>query len=250
MLLIIALMNLIVGALVGISGIAGFLLPIVFTGYLGMDLSLALALSFLSFLTSGIIGSYRYYKLGQMDLKFGLLIGAGSLLGGILGVQLNFIIPLTTAKFFLYLVVLASGLSILLKKEKEDHGKANKGLILNNRIFVLFLGFTTGAVCALSGAGGPVLVMPLLVTFGLPVRTAVGVSLFDSIFIALPACVGYLSASPKENLAVMCLISVICQAAGVFFGCSMAGKISVNILKKTVALFSIGISLYMIYGLL
>ena len=71
MLLVIAVMNLIVGTLVGVSGIAGFLLPIVFTGYLGMDLSLSLALSFISFLTSGIIGSYRYQRQGQMDLKFG-----------------------------------------------------------------------------------------------------------------------------------------------------------------------------------
>ena len=39
MLPVIAVMNLIVGTLVGVSGIAGFLLPIVFTGYLGMDLS-------------------------------------------------------------------------------------------------------------------------------------------------------------------------------------------------------------------
>ena len=46
MLPVIAVMNLIVGTLVGVSGIAGFLLPIVFTGYLGMDLSLSLALSF------------------------------------------------------------------------------------------------------------------------------------------------------------------------------------------------------------
>ena len=50
MLPVIAVMNLIVGTLVGVSGIAGFLLPIVFTGYLGMDLSLSLALSFISFL--------------------------------------------------------------------------------------------------------------------------------------------------------------------------------------------------------
>ena len=42
MLPVIAVMNLIVGTLVGVSGIAGFLLPIVFTGYLGMDLSLSL----------------------------------------------------------------------------------------------------------------------------------------------------------------------------------------------------------------
>ena len=112
MLPVIAVMNLIVGTLVGVSGIAGFLLPIVFTGYLGMDLSLSLALSFISFLTSGIIGSYRYQRQGQMDLKFGVLVGIGSIAGAVLGVKLNFMIPLTTAKMFLYLVVLASGLSL------------------------------------------------------------------------------------------------------------------------------------------
>ena len=94
MLPVIAVMNLIVGTLVGVSGIAGFLLPIVFTGYLGMDLSLSLALSFISFLTSGIIGSYRYQTQGQMDLKFGVLVGIGSIAGAVLGVKLNFMIPL------------------------------------------------------------------------------------------------------------------------------------------------------------
>lgn len=259
MLPIIAAMNLIVGALVGISGIAGFLLPIVFTGYLGMDLSLSLALSFISFLTSGIIGSYRYHKQGQMDIKFGILVGLGSIAGAVLGVKLNFMIPLTTAKLFLYLVVLASGLSILLKKDKkEGDTKASvnpskeqgyEGL-LGNKIFVLLFGFITGAICSLSGAGGPILVMPILVTLGMPVRIAVGVSLFDSIFIAIPACVGYLANCPKEGLLLLCLLSIICQAIGVFFGAGQAGRINVKVLKKTVAVFSIAIAAYMIFGLI
>lgn len=260
MLPVIAVMNLIVGTLVGVSGIAGFLLPIVFTGYLGMDLSLSLALSFISFLTSGIIGSYRYQKQGQMDIKFGVLVGAGSIAGAVLGVKLNFMIPLTTAKMFLYLVVLASGLSILLKKEKPENKSETPqeaqpaspvytGL-LANKPFVLLFGFITGAICSLSGAGGPILVMPILVTLGMPVRTAVGVSLFDSIFIALPACVGYLSNCPREGLLVLCLVSFICQAIGVFFGAGQAGRINVKILKKGVAVFSIAIAVYMIFGLI
>lgn len=269
MLPVIAVMNLIVGTLVGVSGIAGFLLPIVFTGYLGLDLSLSLALSFISFLTSGIIGSYRYQKQGQMDLKFGVLVGIGSIAGAVLGVKLNFMIPLTTAKLFLYLVVLASGISILLKKDKEPASGDNRssagqtgslksseaggdayGKLLSNKLFVLLFGFITGAICSLSGAGGPILVMPILVTLGMPVRIAVGVSLFDSIFIAIPACIGYLSNCPKEGLLVLCLVSIACQAAGVFFGAGQAGRINVRILKKAVAVFSIAIAVYMIIGLI
>lgn len=255
MLLVIAVMNLIVGTLVGVSGIAGFLLPIVFTGYLGMDLSLSLALSFISFLTSGIIGSYRYQRQGQMDLRLGMLVGIGSIAGAVLGVKLNFMIPLTTAKMFLYLVVLASGLSILIKKEAGISAAVSPAFpaytgLLANKPFVLLFGFVTGAICSLSGAGGPILVMPILVTLGMPVRTAVGVSLFDSIFIALPACIGYLSNCPREGLLILCLVSFVCQAIGVFFGAGQAGRINVRLLKKGVAVFSIAIAVYMIIGLI
>ena len=45
----------------------------------------------------------------------------------------------------------------------------------------------------MSGAGGPVLVMPLLVVMGISVRTAVGVALFNSVFIGIPAVTGYLA---------------------------------------------------------
>ena len=197
-----------------------------------------------------------------MDLKFGVLVGIGSIAGAVLGVRLNFMIPLTTAKMFLYLVVLASGLSILVKKDKPEaasSGDSSATLpsgspvytgLLANKPFVLLFGFITGAICALSGAGGPILVMPILVTLGMPVRTAVGVSLFDSIFIALPACVGYLSNCPKEGLLVLCLISFVCQAIGVFFGAGQAGRINVRVLKKGVAVFSIAIAVYMIIGLI
>lgn len=263
MLPVIAVMNLIVGTLVGVSGIAGFLLPIVFTGYLGMDLSLSLALSFISFLTSGIIGSYRYHRQGQMDLRFGVLVGIGSIAGAVLGVKLNFMIPLTTAKLFLYIVVLASGLSILVKKDKpsQENASTSAGVsgtkssavytgLLASKPFVLLFGFITGAICSLSGAGGPILVMPILVTLGMPVRIAVGVSLFDSIFIAIPACVGYLANCPKEGLLLLCLISFVCQAVGVFFGAGQAGRINVKLLKKGVAVFSIAIAVYMIIGLI
>ena len=86
---IIALANIIVGTLVGISGIAGFLLPIIFVGYLKLNLSTALSLSFVSFLTSGIIGSYRYNKSGNLNLNFGIIVSIGSFIGAILGVKLN-----------------------------------------------------------------------------------------------------------------------------------------------------------------
>ena len=68
-LIIIGAANMAVGGCIGICGIAGFLLPMLYTGGLGFDVTYALALSFLAFLVSGVIGSRNYYKAGNLDIK-------------------------------------------------------------------------------------------------------------------------------------------------------------------------------------
>ena len=74
-------------------------------------------------------------------------------------------------------------------------------------------GLVTGTLCALSGAGGPILVMPLLVVFGVPVKTAVGVALFNSIFIAVPSCIGYSLQCDPAEMAVLLAVSMISHAS-------------------------------------
>lgn len=191
--IIVTAANLIVGVLVGLCGVAGFLLPLVYTGPLGMEITEGLALSFGAFILSGILGSVNYRKAGNLDIPFGIRLSAGSLAGAILGVKLNLIIPENAVKTLLYLVVLLSGISILLRKDKpgqDARSPSKEDQISRNLPAALALGFFTGAICSMSGAGGPVLVMPILVVLGVEVRTAVGVALFNSIFIGIPACIG------------------------------------------------------------
>lgn len=53
--MIIGVANLIVGGLIGLTGVAGFLLPMLYAGYLGMNIFESLVLSFFAFLISGLI---------------------------------------------------------------------------------------------------------------------------------------------------------------------------------------------------
>ncbi len=80
---------------------------------------------------------------------------------------LNMLIPESGVKTLLYTVVFLSGISILLRKKiKRQLPVMNRQRTVHlqgNLPAVLGLGTVTGAICALSGAGGPVLVMPLLV---------------------------------------------------------------------------------------
>ena len=254
-LIIIGAANMAVGGCIGICGIAGFLLPMLYSGALGFDVTYALALSFLAFLVSGIIGSFNYYKAGNLDIKMSIKLGVGSLIGAVGGVFLQSMIEKSTAKTILYLVVLFSGASILIRmwNEKKRAGRqpetpdsSDAKTIADNVIFLLFLGITTGAICSLSGAGGPVLVMPLLVACGISARIAVGVALFDSVFIAVPSCIGYLSRITWMEILGLLALIVVTHGIGVWIGSRFAGKIPVQGLKIFVAVFSVCIAIYML----
>lgn len=273
--IIVTAANLVVGALVGLCGVAGFLLPLVYTGPLGMEVTEGLALSFAAFILSGALGSANYRKAGSLDVAFGIRLSIGSLAGAILGVGLNLIIPEAAVKTLLYLVVLLSGISILLRKEKtkatknlpregqaiqegqaakesqavqEGQAASKSSGISSNLPATLGLGFATGAICSMSGAGGPVLVMPLLVVFGIEVRTAVGVALFNSIFIGIPACIGYLSQCPGMKLLPVMAAALISHGIGVTFGSRNAVRINQVLLKKGIGVFSILIALWKLFG--
>lgn len=260
-LFLILFLNLLIGACIGLTGIAGFLLPMFYTGFLGMSSTLALAYSFSAFLISGILGSVNYKKSGNLNLRAGIILSAGSFVGAILGVRLNLLIPEAIIKIILYLVVLLSGLSILWKSLKKRppaaHSEANR--IKHSDRFqaasYLLLGFVTGAVCAASGAGGPILVMPLLTVIGFPVHTAVGVSLFNSIFIALPSAVGYLYAAfgnnaPSEGSLFLLLPILLAHGVGVLWGSKHAVRVNQELLKKIVAIISITVACLKLTGVL
>lgn len=263
--LMVAAANLVVGALVGLCGVAGFLLPMFYTASLGMRVSEGLALSFAAFIVSGVLGSFNYKKAGNLNVSFGLKLSIGSLLGAVVGVRLNLIIPEDQVKTILYLVVLLSGISILLRKEKQTGEQekirktggagtdvvqeGSRSFIEKNLFLTLTLGFLTGAVCSMSGAGGPVLVMPLLVVFGVPVRIAVGVALFNSIFIGVPAVIGYLGQCDIKGILPVLLVALAAHAIGVFYGSKNASMINQGVLKKGIAIFSIAIAVCRLGGI-
>ena len=240
--------NLVIGTLIGISGIAGFLLPLIYVGILNIPLSNSLALSFMTFLVGGIFGAYSHWKLGNIDMEFAKLMSIGSIFGAIVGVRVNTLIPADIAKIILYIVVLLSGISILFRKGNDNKcGEGpRKSELLNNNLFIIMIGFLTAAICSLTGAGGPILVVPLLTFLGINIKNAVGIGIFNSIIIALPAFLGYLFKSNLKGMGVLIISSLLAHIIGVLFGARISNKIDLYILRKIVSTISISAALYML----
>lgn len=245
--LIVIAANLVVGAFVGMAGVSGFLLPIVYTGVLSMGVTEGMTLSFAAFILAGALGAFNYSRAGNLNIPFGIRLSLGSLVGAVAGVKLNLIIPEATVRAILSVVVFLSGCSILLSKgNKEENGKSAY-VISEHLTATLALGFVTGAVCAMAGAGGPILVTPLLVLLGTDIRIAVGVALFNSVFIGIPACVGYMMQSNLKALLPVMAVSLIIHGVGVIVGSRNAVRINKVLLKKGIAVFSVLIALWMLF---
>lgn len=249
---IVFIANLIIGVLVGLSGVSGFLLPIIYVGLLGLPVYDSLALSFLAFLVAGVIGAYSYWKLKYMDFKLALYLSIGSLPGAFLGVQINVLISETLAKLLLYLFVLFAGLSIILKKNKAasaNEADDSKSLILRQPVWIILLGILTAAICALTGAGGPILVVPLLASLGVNIRTAVGVGLLNSVIIAIPSIFGYFTYASIDKMHLFIIFSLIGTTIGILAGSRLTNKVPVDQLKIFIAVITIISSVYMLGSL-
>lgn len=249
MLVIIGLANLLIGIFIGVSGIAGFLLPIMYTAVLGFMITDSMTMSFGAFLVSGVIGSYYYYKSGDIDMSIAYKMGIGSILGALLGVFINNLVPVSLAKMALYIMVLLSGLSLYLKKRNNTEEDAISPLMSNN-IFLVVMGFLIALISSFTGAGGPILTVPLLTTLGINVRKSVGISLFNSIFIAFAAFMGYQRLATLPDIKTLVLICMVFHGFGVMFGAKISEKINPNILKGFVSAISVVFSCFMLYKMM
>lgn len=225
-----------VGMCIGWCGVAGFLLPLLFISYCGYSSDSSLFLSFSCFFISGLIGAYNYHRRGNLPVKTAAPLMAGSLAGAFLGAVLGRIYVTSYITVVLYIVVLFSGLMIFVQ-DVLTRG-THKDREIKTPVLVI-LGFLTAIICALSGAGGPVIVMPLLVVLGLPIRMAVGTALLDSVSIAIPSILVYGMQADIGIIGIAIPVALLAHGAGIYLGSKTASRIPQRPLKLGVAAFSV-----------
>ena len=243
-LVIVAIANALVGACIGLTGIAGFLLPMFYAGFLGLSPVEGLALSFAAFLVSGILGCPAYRRTGDLPIRPCGALALGSFLGALVGTRVGLLLPSQVLTVILYLVVLGSGTSVLVRMRTDARrdGTPSAGeMPAAGKLFGI--GLVTAVVCAASGAGGPVLVVPILMLLGISPRRAVGMALLDSVAIAIPATIGYfVGGSVGAAVWGLLPVALVAHGVGVVAGSMNAHRINANLLKAIVAIGSVAVA--------
>jgi uncharacterized membrane protein YfcA len=231
--LILLVSALIVGVLIGCVGIGGVLLPPILTYVGGFDLHLAMATSIWSFLFTGVVGTVEYARRDSVDWRMVLWLGAGIVPAAVLGALSNAALSTEVLTVLLATLIAATGVNVFAKAPSAERAAHYFGTLV-----LLQIGAVVGFGSALTGTGGPVLLVPILILMRAPTLTAIGVSQVVQILVAIFSTVGYVLFGQVDFFLGTTLGLV--AAAGVVIGTRVAHAVPILTLRRIVAVSLIG----------
>ena len=237
------IVGLITGTMIGAFGVGGVLLaPFLFYG-LGIDLHIATAMSSWSFLFTGIVGTITYWRRGSISWDVVWWLTIGIIPGAILGARANVALSSDYLILVLAALILAAGLYTLFSRFKGGRAESTVG----RRLLVL-LGLLTGFGSALTGTGGPVLLVPMLMFMNVQALAAIAASQVAQVPIAVAAAIGF-GLFGETDLVLGTMLGVI-QSVGVVIGARIAHAVEPEQLRRIVAIALVVVAIIMIGRLL
>ena len=218
----------IIGVLIGATGIGGVLLVPFLVHGLGYPVQSAVAVALWSYLWSGLLAIALYWRRGSIAARPALWLCAASVPGAFLGACALGVVPGKVVEALIGGVLLLGGVQTL-RPPREHNDRTPPGSAL-----LVGLGLLTGFASALLGAGGAFLLVPLLVALGEPVLLAVGLGQAIQVPISAVATVANLRAGRIALLYGTILAAAL--AVGIALGTPLAHGVSQRTLRLLVAL--------------
>lgn len=181
-----------IGVLVGMVGIGGLLLPALLAQVTG-DAHTAAATSSWAFLFTGVVAAVILVHGGTLPRRLALLLAAGAAPGAVLGALVNGAVPDAFLVGLLAAITLASGVSNLLPSRRTTGARTDLPAAL-----AVAVGAGVGFGSAITGTGGPVLLVPVLLALDLAVLETIALGLFVQLPIVSFATAGYLAAGEVD----------------------------------------------------
>ncbi len=270
-----------VGALVGfLSGLlgvgGGFLLTPLLIMF-GIDPLVAVATGTNAIVGASTSGTLAHLRAKNVDVKLGMIMLAGGVLGGGAGTVLLRILRqegnADVVIVFSYVVLLAlmgglmfvEGLTSQVRGDYDAQRKSGAYRMLARLPFRMrfpvsdietsafapfVLGIAVGVLAAVMGVGGGFFLIPAMTYFlAVPMRIVVGTSLFQMLFTS--ASVTILQAALNHSVDVVLAVGLLIGATlGAQVGASLAGRLRGDQLKIVLSLLVLALSIKMFNDLL
>jgi uncharacterized membrane protein YfcA len=219
---------LVVGLLIGCVGIGGVLMTpaLVYAG--GLSFHLAASTSMWAFLFAGAAGTSIYSRHGSIDWRMAAWLGAGVVPAAFAGAWANVALPEGVLMALLAALMVVTGVDALLRGSVVEPWARRFGAPT-----LLAIGALVGFGSVLTGTGGAVLLVPILLLLGAPALASVGAAQAVALPVVVFSTAGYVLYGSVDF--VLGTAAGLVAAVGVVFGARIAHAVPAAVLRRVVA---------------
>jgi hypothetical protein len=228
-----------IGVLIGWVGIGGVLIVPILTYIFSIEIHIAIAAAMFSYIFSGAVGTLIYAKKGSIKWPQAIWLIIGAAPAAFVGAKITLSIPGQYLEILIALFVVSAGVNAL-----RGHTSAELGSNITNAYALILIGILTGIGSALTGTGGPLFVVPIMVTLKVAAHTAIGFSQAIQLPIAsLATFSNFLYGS--VDLIVGCVIAGG-VTIGSMYGAKLAHLLSSSIMYRILSIVLVIVGVIMI----
>ena len=253
-LILLPLFGFIIGLLVSMfgGGGGGLFVPVLILIF-GVTPQVAVATSLASVLPTSAVGAFSHFRQGNVDIRTGLILGIGGIIGTLIGAYIANIIPPNLLQkilgIFTLIMIIPMLRSLVQRRQKlkEKNRDKEKTVTLTGpkRIIASFFGVASGLMAGVFGISGTPPVIAGLYSLGLPAVMVVGTSVFVLIFNSVAGIGGFYLLG-RLDLTLIILLGGG-AAVGAFIGPLLLKKINPKTFEKIYG--PLLVSIMLIFGL-
>lgn len=220
----------VIGISLGLSGLGGFLVVPVLVGLAGLGPRAAVFHALASFVLPGALASYLYARYRNLSWSLALLLSAGTLPGALIGRLISVAASRFELQVGMGVALMAVSVVILVRRQRGRPVSIGAGPMA---AIVVALGFSSGVLSVLTGIGGPLVAVPVLMALGFEMTALVGAAILNSVVVSVAsaaALVRLVSVVP-----IILAVLVVAQTAGVLVGFWLQPRVSDRLLRPLVA---------------
>lgn len=237
-------LGLFAGLLIGCIGIGGVVLVPMLHYAGGIPIHTAIGAAMMAYLVSGTIGTLVFGNKQSIRWEMAPWLWAGAMPGALLGALAANWAPGPLLELAIGVLTVASGAHALRQQRTApDAGAAATAAPLSNSALAL-VGAVTGFGSSLTGTGGPLVLIPILMWLGVPVLTSIGLAQAIQLPIAVTATAGNAAAGTLD--AALGALLGLGLALGTWGGAHLAHALPRATLFRIVAVVLVAVGLLIV----
>ncbi|MFZ0027851.1 MAG: sulfite exporter TauE/SafE family protein [Pseudolabrys sp.] len=236
----IAVLGLISGLMIGCIGIGGVILVPALVFLVGIQIKIAIPAAMFAYIVSGLVASFVFAR--NKSIRWGLAtwLSVGATPAAFAGAWAVSVVNPRALEVGLGLLTFLSGVNSLLMRQKANEFEHCSV----SNVTLSGIGALTGFLSSVSGTGGPLVLVPILIAIKLPVLTAVGLSQVIQIPVAVASTFGNILYGELDFVLGGILSASL--TVGSWYGAKLAHILPREVLRQIVAVVLVFVGLFIL----